>query len=133
MKLTATQYAKTLYEITKGKSSSEIDEALVNFVKLLIKNNQIKFADGIISRFKKISNAEEGITEAEIMSREKLSSEIEDRIGGFIKEKYQTEKVVINNKIDEKILGGIIIRVGDEVMDGSLRNQLRNMKLALKN
>ena len=133
MKLTATQYAKTLYEITKGKSSSEIDEAVKYFVKLLVKNNQTKLAEGIVSRFREISNAEEGITEAEVISREKINDEMLDKLSSFIKEKYQTKKVVIDNKIDEKVLGGIIIRVGDEVMDGSLKNQLRNMKLVLKN
>lgn len=132
MKLTVTQYAKTLYEITKGKSSSEIDEMVGNFVQLLAKNNQTKFANGIVSRFKEISNAEEGITEAEITSREKLSDDLARKISDFVKEKYQTEKVVIDNKIDEKILGGIIIRVKDEMIDGSVQNQLRNMGVALK-
>lgn len=133
MKLSAKQYAKTLYEITEGKSQAEIDEIAGNFVKLLVKNNQTKMAGKIIERFNEISNAKEGIVEASVTSREKLSDDLMDKLNNFVKEKYQAKKVVFDNEIDEKILGGIILRVKDEVLDGSVRNHLKNMETILKN
>lgn len=132
MKLSAKQYAKTLYEITKDKSQSEIDEIVSKFVKFLVSNNQVKMAEKIISRFQEIYNEQEGILEAEITSREKISNDLLDKISSFVKEKYQAKKIVFDNKIDENILGGVIIRVKDEVLDGSVRTHLKNMETILK-
>lgn len=133
MKLSAKQYAKTLYEITKDKSQSEIDEIIDNFVKFLVSNNQTKMAEKIIDRFKEISNEKEEIVEAEVTSREKLGQDLVDKLSSFVKEKYKAKKVIFDNKIDENILGGVIIRVKDEVLDGSVRHQLKNMETILKN
>jgi len=131
MKVTPTQYAKALYEITKDKSHQEIDGVVANFLQVLIKKNQTKFAPKIIGSFKKIWNKEGGIVEAEVISMHKLEDSQIHKIESYIKEKYQADKVVINNKIDENIKGGVIIKVGDEVLDGSIAGQLRELKFFL--
>ena len=131
MKITNTQYATALYESVKGKSQKEIDVAVSNFVKVLEKNNQVKDAKNIISKFSEIWNVKEGIVEAEVTSREKLDRELRDAIEKYIKKKYVTKNVEILNKIDPAIKGGIIIKVGDEVMDGSVSGRLLKLKKQL--
>jgi F-type H+-transporting ATPase subunit delta len=131
MKITANQYAKTLFEITADKTKQEIDAVVANFLKVLIKNRKIKLATKIIEKFSEIFNKENGIVEAEVTTKSDMGQATSDKIKKFIKEKYKTEKVEINNVIDEKIQGGIIIRVGDEVMDASISNQLKNLKIQL--
>jgi F-type H+-transporting ATPase subunit delta len=128
MKITTTQYAKSLYEATTGKSQGEINNILENFVKILSKNNQLKFKENIIAKFEEIYNQENGIVLAEITSREKISGKLEKEIESFISKKYKAKEVVIENKIDENIKGGIIIKVGDEVLDASIKSQLANLK-----
>jgi F-type H+-transporting ATPase subunit delta len=131
MKITANQYAKTLYEITADKTKQEIDAAVANFLKVLIKNRKIKLANKIIERFSEIYNRENGIVDAEITTKEVLSKVLSNKLEKFIKEKYKSEKVEIKNVIDEKIQGGIIIRVGDEVMDASVSRSLAELKKEL--
>ena len=133
MKVSNSQYALALYEATKGKSQSEINSAVANFVKILGKNNQIKSINAIISKFSEIWNSKEGIIEAEVVSREKLDSKSVDKLISYIGKKYESKKVEINNIVDKDIKGGIIIRVGDEVMDGSIAGQLKNLEKLLKN
>lgn len=128
MKITDTQYAKSLYEAMKDKSQSETDVMLGSFVKILAKNNQLKFKATIIQKFGKIYNKENGIVLAEVISREKLNSLLVDKLNRFIKSKYQAKEVIIENKIDENIRGGIIVKVGDEVMDASVEKQLKELK-----
>ena len=48
-----------------------------------------------------------------------------------MKEKYKAKEVVIKNKIDENIKGGIIIKVGDEIVDASISGKLRSFKSSL--
>ena len=128
MKITVNQYAKSLYAATKEKSQKEISVAVANFIKILDKNRQIKLFAKISKKFEEIWNKENEVVKAEVVSCEKLDEKFLKKIENFIKEKYSAKKVVIVNKIDEKIKGGIIIKVGDEVLDGSVRGQLKKLR-----
>jgi F-type H+-transporting ATPase subunit delta len=132
MKITATQYAQSLCEATEGKSHSEIDSVVENFVKILAKNNQIKNIGNIIEKFKKIWNRKNEIVEMRVTSKEKLSGPLAEKLNNFIKKKYQVKGISMENIVDEKIKGGIVVQVGDEVMDGSLARQLKELKSFLQ-
>lgn len=127
MKITANQYARALFELVDNKTEQEIDKLVLNIVKIVGKNRQIKLFPKIIEKFRLIWNSKYKISEVEITSREKLDSETENKIGEYIRRKYRTEKVVINNKIDINIIGGIIIKVGDEVLNQSIAEQLKKL------
>lgn len=131
MKITANQYAKSLYEATAEKSKQEIDGAVAGFLKVLRKKNQMKLAKKIIEKFSEIYNKKNGIVETNVITRYKIQDTITKKIESFIKEKYQAKKVILNNKIDLSIKGGIIIKVGDEILDGSVAKQLQNLKSIL--
>ncbi|PIP28186.1 MAG: ATP synthase F1 subunit delta [Candidatus Moranbacteria bacterium CG23_combo_of_CG06-09_8_20_14_all_35_22] len=132
MRITATQYAKSLYEVTKEKSQSEIGVMAENFVKVLAKNRQTKLAVKIIKKFGEIYNKENGIAEVEAISSRKLEADQIQQIEKFIQGKYKVSEVIIDNKIDEKIKGGIILKIGDEILNGSVERQLRELKKCLK-
>ena len=93
MKITTTQYAKSLYEATKEKSQLEIDSVVANFFKLLQKNGQMKLAKKTIEKFLDIYNKDQGIVEAEITSREVLSNELLNKIKTYIINKYSAKEV----------------------------------------
>ncbi|MBU2028757.1 ATP synthase F1 subunit delta [Patescibacteria group bacterium] len=133
MKITTTQYAKALYATTAGKSEKDIADLILNLTKVLVRNRQMKLFSKITQKFTEIWNQEKGIVEAEITSREELRSELRSKVSAYIKEKYQAKEVVLHNIVDEKIQGGIIIRVGDEVLDGSITRQLQELKNNLIN
>ena len=133
MKITANQYAKTLYEVTKDKSQKEISGLVSRFVEVLNKNRQMKLMPKIFEKFKEIWNKENGIVEAEITTKFEIVDMELRKIENFIKEKYSAKKVEITNVIDEKIKGGIIIKIGDEILDGSVIGQLKKMENNLIN
>lgn len=133
MKITANQYAKTLYEVTKDKSQKEISGLVSSFVEVLNKNRQMKLMPKIFEKFKEIWNKENGIVEAEITTKFEIVDMELRKIENFIKEKYSAKKVEITNVIDEKIKGGIIIKIGDEILDGSVIGQLKKMENNLIN
>lgn len=131
MKANATQYAKTLYELAANKNKSEIDGIVSDFAKLLAKNNRLKMAPAVIEKFGNIWNRENGILEAGVESAYPLDDEASGKIKKEIKEKYGAKEVILNNKINKDIRGGIIIKIGDEVIDGSVKKQLKTLKQAL--
>lgn len=131
MKITANQYARTLYDLTENKSSQEVDRTVFNFTQIVRKNRQSKLFPKILESFSVIWNTKNKVAEAELVSREKLDDETEKKIEEYIKRKYKVEKVLINRKIDENVVGGIIIRVGDDILDQSIKGQLRKLNKEL--
>lgn len=128
MEINSAQYAKTLYDLTKDKSRSEIDRAVIGLAKILIKKKDTKLVLKIAEKFKEIWNKENEIVEAEITSREKLSEDLLNGIKKFIKEKYKAKEVVFNSQVDKNIKGGFVLKVGDEIIDASLAKNLQELK-----
>jgi ATP synthase F1 delta subunit len=128
MKITEKQYAQTLLELTANKPEQEVSNIAARFAEQLKKDGQLKNAAKIIGKFSELYNGAHGIVEAEIVSWEKLDEGMLEKMTGFLKEKYAAKKVEIRNTVDKKIKGGIIIKVGDEVLDGSISRQLKKLK-----
>jgi len=131
MKATPTQYAKTLYELTVDKKHQEIDEIISNFLKEIYKNGQMRMLDSIVKKFQEIHNAENGIVEAQITSREEISKDVRNKLLTYVSKRYGAKEVILNNIVDESIKGGVVIRVGDEVMDGSVKRKLVELEKSL--
>lgn len=131
MRVSAKQYAQTLYELAKGKNEPEVKDIIGKFADNLTRNNQLKISEKIIEKFKEIWNEKHGIVEAEVITREEVSTEVRTQVRTYVSNKYEAKEVVINNKIDESIKGGLIIKVRDEILDASVSNSLKNLKISL--
>ncbi|MDD5489735.1 MAG: ATP synthase F1 subunit delta [Candidatus Moranbacteria bacterium] len=133
MRISARQYAQTLYEMTDGKSKPEIEKSVVSFARYIYRNRKLGLAEKIIEQFAAIYNKKKGIVEAEVVTARKLPGPQMNKVKSFVKEKYQADEVVLKNTIDESIKGGMIIRVGEEVADGSVAERLGALKKILSN
>ncbi|XLQ19848.1 MAG: ATP synthase F1 subunit delta [Candidatus Moraniibacteriota bacterium] len=132
MKVSAKQYANTLYELTDNKSDSEINDVIVQFVEYMKKTGDLKKSQDVVNKFGDIYNDENNIIEATVVSARELTAQEQSKIQSFIKEKYSSDSVVINSVVDKEIKGGIIIKIKDEVLDGSVLGRLRKLKISLK-
>lgn len=136
MKITPKQYGEALYQSVQnlpagkaGKKDSQIKSAIENFVKLLISNNDMAKADKIIGQFEKIWNREKGIVEAEAVSARELDKKIVKLLNGYIIKLSGASKVLLKQKIDKNILGGVVIKYEDKILDGSLKTKLEALKI----
>ena len=128
MKVSTTQYAKALLELTENKSEQEIVDVVKNFSEQLRTDGQLKNSAGIIEKFSGLYNSAHGIVDAEVVTSRKLGSEQISRLEIFIKEKYAAKEIIISNVVDESIKGGIIVKVGDDIIDGSVSGQLKRLR-----
>ena len=131
MKISVTQYAKALYEATNEKPQKEIEGLVSNFLKVLKKNNQMKLAGKIMEKFSALHDKKNGIVNASVTSVKKLDEKMIDEVEKFVAKKYEAKKVVLENKIDAKIKGGIILQVGDEIVDGSILRKMNDLRECL--
>jgi F-type H+-transporting ATPase subunit delta len=131
MRVTAKQYAQTLCDLTDGKTKPEIEKSVADFARYIYRNRKLKLVGKIIEQFSKIYNQGNGIVEAEIVTAEKLSVAIEKKAKDYIGEKYSAKKVILKNTVDKNIKGGMIIKVEDGVIDGSIKGKLGELKKIL--
>lgn len=131
MRITSKQFAQTLYEITDEKSKQEIEKSVSDFARYIYRNRKLKLAGKIIEQFTAIYNQKNGIVEAEVVTAEKLNESLEKKIKSYIEKKYGAKEVFLKNTIDPKIKGGIILKIGDEIIDGSVEGRLNELKKAL--
>ena len=72
-----------------------------------------------------------GEVTAEVVSARKLSAKQLKSVGDVLK-KVVGSKVSVETKVDESLLGGLIVKVGSRMVDSSLRSRLQQLDLAMK-
>jgi len=128
MKVSIKQYSQTLFDLTNGKSEQEVLDMVAKFAELLKNDGQLKNAPSIMEKFSELYNAAHGVVEAQVTTKYKIQNTKYTEIEDFIKTKYKAEKVEITNIVDESIGGGLIVKVGDEVLDSSITAQLKKLQ-----
>ncbi|MCX6800207.1 MAG: ATP synthase F1 subunit delta [Candidatus Falkowbacteria bacterium] len=131
MKLSVKQYVELLFLLVDNKSNEEVLVAQKKFVDILIKNNDLKKVNNIIEKFDIFWNAKKNIIKAEVISGQVLTSDIAENLVNYIKKISKASEVNITEKIDKKrVIGGIIIKFNNKIMDASLRTRLDEAKRA---
>jgi len=125
-KRTNRQYAQILYSALDGVKEKGREEVLKNFVALLVRERKLTHAEKIIAEFVDFSKQKEGIENIKIT----VAREINNRTLEEIKKNFGS-KVEAKVEVDENILGGIIVETKDKILDGSLKTQLKNLKIKL--
>lgn len=128
MKITPKQYAEALYQVVKGKKDSEVKNAVKKFAGVIVENNDIKKAGKIIKQFSKLWNESKGIVEAEILSARELSKSTVALLNNYIKKLSGAGEIVIKQTVSKNLLGGVVIKYKDKVLDGSLKTRLEKLR-----
>ncbi len=128
MKIAAKQYATALYEAVRDRKKNEVKSIIEDFVKFIIANNDISKADKMIDEFNNVWNKEQGIVEAEIISARELDRRMVSWLRSFVVSLSRAKEVEVAQKIDKNLLGGIVVKYEDRVLDGSLRTRLKELK-----
>ena len=117
------QKKKTFINIFKDK----IDEELLSFLLILIEKDRILFLKEKLNQMEIIDlerkNTYKGIVKTTIPLTEDEYKELVDKLEA----KYK-KRVILEQVIDESILGGIYVRVNNEVIDGTVKSRLDNLK-----
>jgi F-type H+-transporting ATPase subunit delta len=102
-----------------------------NFVRLLAEYGRLELLPEIRDQYAALRNDREGIVEAEVQSAFELSeAQVNDLVSRL--EKKTGRKVRARVTLDEELIGGIRVVLGDKVIDGSARAQLGALESALK-
>jgi F-type H+-transporting ATPase subunit delta len=124
-KVTGARVSALLLDICEG-----LDQEGNNFLKLLIQNNRLTLLPAIAQIFETLKAEDEGYIEVEVLTAYAFSKEAKQDFSAKL-EKNLNKKVHMNVTVDKSLIGGVLVRAGDRVMDGSIRGQLQQMQKAL--
>lgn len=116
---------KTLLEDVLG---ADIDRRARNFIYTLASNNDVKLLDDIIADYERLLRR--GALElplAQVTSAIPLTNSEQEAIEHRLRRRFG-EEVEVNYQVDPSILGGVIIRIGDKYIDGSIATKLEAMR-----
>ncbi|HXN40087.1 MAG TPA: ATP synthase F1 subunit delta [Solirubrobacteraceae bacterium] len=103
------------------------DEILLNFLSLLIENHRMPVIFRIRQEYERLWDEENKTLPVEITSAIALDEQTTASLGKTIGERAG-RKVTLAARVDPDILGGIIIRVGNSILDASIRNRLEQLR-----
>lgn len=109
----------------------KIDPEIQRFLKLLVERRRIQYIREIVTMYQELLDEELNIARGEIITAYPLSEEEKKELEEALKN-YLKKEVILESKVDEGIIGGIKIRIGDLIFDGTLKTQLNKMKEIIK-
>ena len=116
--------------LIKDVFAEHIGSEAVNLCCLLASRNSMSILPSIADYIQEFVDMEKGLERAEIVSAVKLTQEQLETIKGVVSSMVGKE-LVLTNRVDTDIVGGFLVRVGDRMIDGSLRTRFQEMKREL--
>ncbi len=103
------------------------DESFMNFLRLLIEKHRMPVLFRIRLEYQRLWDEENKMLPVEITSAIELDPATTENLGNKIGERTG-RKVTLAARVDPEIIGGIVVRVGNSILDASIRNRLEQLR-----
>lgn len=117
--------------MAKIAESVQADAIMTSFLNLLIEKKRADILPDIANELQVMVDKDQNISHGSIISAVELDQTLLDKIQATL-EKLTGNKVILETQVDPSIIGGIIAKVGDLVLDGSIKTQLNGLKESIK-
>ncbi|HCT98853.1 MAG TPA: F0F1 ATP synthase subunit delta [Methylococcaceae bacterium] len=106
--------------------ADQLDQEGINFLTLLIENNKLSLIPAIAALFETYKAEDEGFIDIDVTTAYAFSKEAKQDFNAAL-EKSFGKKVNMKVAVDSSLIGGVLVRAGDQVIDGSVRGQLQQL------
>ena len=110
---------------------AQADKMLAAFLNLLVEKHRANILPDIAQVMQVMVDSEQGISHGSVVSAVELDPALLGKIQSTL-EKITGNQVILETEVDSSIIGGIIAKVGDLVLDGSIKKQLNGLKESIK-
>ncbi len=112
-------------------AATDLSAIMKSFLVLLFDKGRIGFLREIASYYRDLADELKGVVKASVISATELSSDAIEKIKEALSKKAG-KTIVLNVEQDPSLIGGVVTKIGDLVLDGSVKTQLINMRETLK-
>ena len=117
---------------TKNIFSKYYNDITIEFISLLIDNNDISIYNDILDKIIILTESKSSTKKISITSHKEYSENDQSDILSALKDKFNiSDSSKANFNVDSKILGGIKVRIGNKIIDGSVSTKLKKIKQSL--
>ena len=109
------------------KTVQGADEPVMNFLEALLERHRMPVIFRIRDRFDQMWEKENKLLPVEVTSAIELDKKTVNEIGKTIGEQVD-RKIELSSKVDPEILGGVVLRVGNFILDASIRHRLEQLR-----
>lgn len=113
-----------LFDLLKSALGSQLDAKRENFLQTLIDADRISLAPEIAELFEREKTKAQGVVDVTVISAYAVEQAEQEKIASAVRTRTGKE-CEIRTEIDESLIGGAVIRVGDSVIDISLKGRLQ--------
>jgi F-type H+-transporting ATPase subunit delta len=117
-------------ELVLQVMGDNLNQQQQNLVKLMAENGRFQLMSDVLEQFEVARAKAENKIEAEVVSAFELSAQQTDELINTLKNKLGCD-VTLTTTIDESLIGGVIIKAGDTIIDASMKSQLDTLALSL--
>ena len=109
----------------------DLQTAAGSFAKLLVRKRRANLAPQVIEAFRERLNSVRGVAEATVTTAVPLSDEARAAVEEAVRRYTSAETVSLSETVDNTIIGGAVVKIGDRIIDGSVRTRLSTMRRSL--
>jgi F-type H+-transporting ATPase subunit delta len=117
--------------LTQVLEKMDLSIVINSFFQLLFDKRRLSFIDSINEFYQRLADEYKGIARAGLVSATDLSSDAVDQIRSALS-KMTGKQIIIDFEQDPGLIGGVVAKIGDLVLDGSIKTQLLSMKESIK-
>lgn len=121
--------AQIIEEIYRGK----LKDLTLKFLLMVTEQKRESNIPSILNSFIETYNEEHGIATVQVSTATELSDSIKKELSKKIMESYNFKNIDLSEVVDEKLIGGMVIRIGDKQIDESVRRKLNEVHQELIN
>ena len=107
-----------------------LSDVIKNTIRMLAKRSRLVIVPSVARALSKMSDEKEGVMRAQVVSAKPLGEAYAKRLQSEL-EKMTGKRIILSRDVDETLIAGVVARVGDTVIDGSLRTRLDGLRSQL--
>lgn len=115
-------------EILRDAFDEKMSSQVMNLLYLMVDNGRISLFTHVAGNYRDLAHVEQGIAEAFVHSAKPLTDDEKDAVADTFAKRAGKAKLLITNVVDEHIIGGLKVQIGDTVFDGTVANQLARIQ-----
>lgn len=119
-----------VFNLVSGIAGSDLSPKLKNLLNVVIDNGRLAVLPEIASQFRTLVNDRGGISDAHIVSAFPLDATQQAALAKVLEKRFGRQ-LTTSVSVDESLIGGVRVTVGDEVLDTSVAGRLEQMRIAL--
>ena len=126
-------YARALYEASIGKTKAEVAELVVRTLTIMKEKSSLSKTAALIAEVERLDDIASDRLRASVESAHRLDDDMIEKLEKVLHHRTGAKEIIWEKHVDKALLGGVIVRYGDTILDMSLVSRVQALKETISN